>query len=198
MSEATIMFSNKCPSMEVSALKTIFVSGEKVYLRALERADLNEKYLGWLNDPVVNRYLESGIFPYTIDELEKFFEQVSGSREQVILAIADKKTDEHIGNIKLGPINWVHRKATLGILIGEKHCWGQGMATDATRLMVDYGFFRLNLRRIELGVHAEHDAAVHVYEKVGFKIEGRMREVLFHDGKYKDSLWMGLLRSEYE
>lgn len=180
------------------SLKTIFIPGEKVYLRALERADLNEKYLGWLNDPVVNRYLESGIFPYTIDELEKFFEQVSGSREQVILAIADKKTDEHIGNIKLGPINWVHRKATLGILIGEKHCWGQGMATDATRLMVEYGFFRLNLWRIELGVHAEHDAAVRVYEKVGFRIEGRMREVLFHDGKYKDSLWMGLLRSEYE
>jgi RimJ/RimL family protein N-acetyltransferase len=56
----------------------------------------------------------------------------------------------------------------------------------------------LNLHRIELGVFAEHKAAVRCYEKAGFKVEGRMREDLFHDGEYKDRIWMGLLRSEYK
>ena len=64
--------------------------------------------------------------------------------------------------------------------------------------MVEYGFFRLNLRRIELGVYAEHEAAVHSYEKVGFLVEGRFRESSFHEGQYKDGLWMALLRSEYK
>ena len=59
--------------------------------------------------------------------------------------------------------------------------------------MVEYGFDRLNLHRIDLGVFAEHKAAVRCYEKAGFKVEGRMREDLFQDGEYKDRLWMGLL-----
>jgi len=178
-------------------MKTPFILGTQIYLRPLEREDLNERYLGWLNDPEANRYLESGIFPYTKDELEKFYEQVTRSPDQIILAIVDKETDQHIGNVKLGPINWVHRKATFGILLGDKQFWGRGIGTEATRLMVEYGFFRLNLRRIELGVYAEHDAAVCSYEKVGFRVEGKFREDLFHEGQYKDCLWMGLLRSEY-
>jgi RimJ/RimL family protein N-acetyltransferase len=178
-------------------VKTPFIIGTQIYLRPLEREDLNERYLGWLNDPEVNRYLESGIFPSTKADLDKFYEQVTGSREQIVLAIVDKETDQHIGNVKLGPILWVHRKATFGILSGEKQLWGRGIGTEATRLMVEYGFFRLNLRKIELGVYSEYEAAVHSYEKVGFQVEGRLREGLFHEGQYKDCLLMGLLRSEY-
>jgi ribosomal-protein-alanine N-acetyltransferase len=178
-------------------VKIRFISGRQIYLMPLERSHLNEKYLGWLNDADTSRYLESGIFPNTMKELEQFYDQTAGSRDQVMLAVAEAETGEHIGNVKLGPINWTHRKATFGILIGEKRFWGRGIGTEATRLMIEYGFFRLNLRRIELGVNAEHDAAVRVYEKVGFKVEGRHRESLFCDGRYRDSLWMGILRSEY-
>lgn len=177
--------------------KTAFMVGSQVYLRPLERADLNERYLGWLNDPEVTRYMESGTFPTTMQDLENFYQEVTGSRSQVIFAIVDLKSDQHIGNVKLGPIHWVHRCATLGILIGDSKFWGKGIGVEATRLAVDYGFKRLNLRRIDLGVFADHEAAVHCYEKAGFKVEGRMREALFQRGDYKDRLWMGLLRSEY-
>ena len=177
--------------------KTVFMAGSQVYLRPLERTDLNERYLGWLNDPEVTRYMESGTFPTTAQDLDKFYQEVTGSRNQVILAIVDTKSDQHIGNVKLGPILWIHRHATFGILIGDKRFWGKGIGLEATRLMVEYGFNQLNLQRIDLGVFAEHEAAVRCYEKVGFKPEGRMREALFQGGEYKDRLWMGLLRSEY-
>jgi len=183
--------------MEERAMKTPFIVGSRIYLRPLEREDLNEKYLSWLNDPEVNRYLESGIFPYTGGKLEKFYEQVTESSNQAILAIIDKETEQHVGNVKLGPINWFHRKATFGMLIGEREFWGKGIGTEATRLMVEYGFYRLNLNRIDLGVYAEHEAAIHTYDKVGFQVEGRLRESSFHEGQYKDGLWMSLLRSEY-
>jgi RimJ/RimL family protein N-acetyltransferase len=179
-------------------MQTPFIVGDQIYLRPLERADLNERYLGWLNDPEVTRYMESGIFPYTQTELERFYEQSSGSQKQVILAIVDKQTDQHVGNVKLGPLDWLHRRATFGILLGDKQVWGRGIGTEATLLMVEYGFYRLNLRRIDLGVYAEHQAAVRIYEKIGFKVEGRFRQDLFHEGEYKDRLWMGLLRSEFE
>jgi RimJ/RimL family protein N-acetyltransferase len=178
--------------------KTSFAEGSLVLLRPLERADLNEHYLGWLNDPEVTRYTETGTFPTTAEDLENFYRSVTGSKNDVIFAIVDKKSGRHVGNVKLGPIHWLHRSAILGILIGEKEFWGKGIGLEATHLVVEYGFNRLNLHRIELGVFAEHKAAVRCYEKAGFKVEGRMREDLFHDGEYKDRIWMGLLRSEYK
>lgn len=177
-------------------MKTPYIIGGRIYLRPLEREDLNEKYLKWLNDPDVNRYLESGLFPSTRDGLEEFYKRTT-SHTEVILAIAEIESDEHIGNVKLGPINWIHRSATFGILIGEPRFWGRGIGTEATKLVIEYGFVRLNLRRIDLGVYACHEAAVRLYETVGFKIEGRFREDLFNNGDYVDRIWMGLLRSEY-
>jgi len=175
-----------------------YLRGSKVYLRPLERADLNETYLGWLNDHEVTRYLEAGAFPETMQDLEKFYQGVTGSRSEVIFAIADSKSHRHVGNVKLGPINWVHRRAMFGIMIGEKKFWGRGIGKEATRLVVEYGFQRLNLNRIGLGVLAAHEAAIRCYQAVGFKTEGRFREEMFSDGTYQDRLWMGMLRSEYK
>ncbi len=181
-----------------AAEKTPFLRGPKVYLRPLERADLTAAYLGWLNDAEVTRYTEIGSFPTTHQDLEKFYQGVTGSPTDVIFAIADRKSHRHIGNVKLGPINWLHRNATLGILIGDKASWGRGIGQEATRLTVEYAFERLNLNRVALGVFAEHEAAVRCYENVGFQVEGRFRQDLFRNGEYKDRLWMGLLRSEYK
>jgi len=177
---------------------TAFAEGSLVFLRPLERSDLNERYLDWLNDPEVTRYTETGRFPSTTEDLDNYYRSVTSSKNDVILAVVDRKSGKHIGNVKLGPIRWVHRAATFGILIGDKKSWGKGIGEDATRLMVEYGFYRLNLHRIDLGVFAEHEAAVRCYEKVGFKVEGRLREDLFQCGEFKDRLWMGLLQSEYK
>lgn len=179
------------------AKNAAIASGPHIHLRPLERTDLIETYVGWLNDPEVTRYTETGTFPTTAQDLERFHQEVTGSKSQVILAIIHTQSGRHIGNVKLGPIHWVYRSATFGILIGDKKFWGKGIGVEATRLMVEYGFYRLNLHRIDLGVYAEHESAVHAYEKVGFKVEGRLREDVFQGGEYKDRLWMGLLRSEY-
>ena len=173
------------------------VVGPSVYLRPLERADLNERYLGWLNDPEVARYLESRTSPYTMQRLVDFYESVIAAPHNLFSAIIEKQGNQHIGNVKLAPISLVHKRATFGLLIGDKNFWGRGVGTEVTHLTVQYGFNRLNLHRINLGVFADHTSAVRSYEKVGFKIEGRLRESAFHEGTFKDTLLMGLLRSEY-
>ena len=175
-----------------------FITGEKVYLRPLERDDLNEKYLGWLNDPEVNRYLETGLFPYTKNQLEQYYERLAGTTDKVILAVAEKGSDLHIGNVKLEPINWVHRTAVFGILIGDKSKWGKSYGTEATRLAVEYAFNRLNLRKVSLGVVADNTAAFKTYQKLGFVVEGTKRQEVFLCGDFVDVLWMGLLKEEYQ
>jgi RimJ/RimL family protein N-acetyltransferase len=116
----------------------------------------------------------------------------------VIFAIVESKSDRHIGNVKLGPINWLHRRTLFGIMIGDKDSWAKGVGEEVTRLMVEYAFFRLNLHRVGLVVFEEHQSAVRCYEKVGFKIEGCLRENMFQDGRYKNHVSMGLLRTEYK
>ena len=103
-----------------------FIAGSKVYLRAFSPEDLTEKYLSWLNDPGVTKYMESGIFPSTMRDLESFYERIAASRSDVLMAVIDKESREHTGNVKLGPIQWVHRSAIFGIMIGEKRFWGRG------------------------------------------------------------------------
>jgi [ribosomal protein S5]-alanine N-acetyltransferase len=180
------------------AAKNEFVSGSRIFLRPLEREDLNARYLEWLNDPEVTRYLETGVFPSTIQDLENFYSRVTSSSSDVILAVIDRKTNKHIGNVKLGPIDWVHRRSMFGIMIGDKGFWGKGVGEETTRLMMEYAFGRLNLHRVGLVVYEEHKAAVRCYQRVGFKIEGRLREQMFQDGQYKHHIWMGLLRSEFK
>jgi RimJ/RimL family protein N-acetyltransferase len=178
-------------------MKTPFLIGDKIYLRPLAREDLNDAYLSWLNDPEVNRYLESGIFPYTHEQLEQYYTSVTGTTGKAALAIIEKATDKHIGNVKLEPINWVARHTVFGILIGEKAAWGKGYGTEATRLTVEYAFYRLNLLKVSLGVIAENKAAIKVYERLGFVREGVKRLDAYIQGVYYDSWWMSLLRDEY-
>ena len=64
--------------------------------------------------------------------------------------------------------------------------------------MVDYGFRELGLHRISLGVYDFNPRAIHVYEKMGFKREGIMRDALYWDGEYVDEIMMSVLSHEWE
>lgn len=179
-------------------MRNAYLTGDSVYLRPLERADVNERYLSWLNDPEVNRFIDAAQFPQTIEKLERYVAAVEASPTDVMFAIVTKDDDRHIGNIKLGSIHWVHRHADLGLLIGEKAAWGRGHGVDATRLLLRYAFRHLNLHKVTLWVNTENPGAQRVYEKAGFVVEGRHRSHSFVDGRYLDSLSMGILREEWE
>ena len=174
-----------------------FITGEKLYLRGLERSDLEGEYFDWLNDREVTKFLESGGFPNTLEKMEEFYRNTALSNNNVIFAIIDKKKDKHIGNIKLGPINWITRIAPLGIMIGNKESWGKGYGTEAIRLVVHYAFKRLNLHKVIAGAAAIHQASIRAFQKAGFEIEGQAKSQFFLDGDYCDSLYLGLTREDF-
>lgn len=178
-------------------MKNPFLVGQRVYLRGLEREDLTGEYFQWLNDYEVTRYLQSGRTPNTSEAMEKYYLSMTNSPNDAIFAIIEKKTDRHIGNTKLGTIDWIHRIADFGLMIGARDCWGQGYGTEAARLILDYGFHRLNLHKIILGVAADHIAAIRSYEKAGFRREGLIAKLLYIDGDYKDEVIMGITHDEF-
>jgi RimJ/RimL family protein N-acetyltransferase len=152
----------------------------------------------WTDDPEVTRYLSRGTFPSSLEQMERDYDRHAGSHTEVELAIVDAAKHAHIGVTGLHAINWVARSAEFRILIGDKRCWGQGMGAEATQLIVAYGFERLNLNRVWLGVNQDNTRAVRAYERTGFRVEGVLRQEIYRDGRYSDAVRMSLLRGEYE
>jgi ribosomal-protein-alanine N-acetyltransferase len=174
-----------------------FIIGERIYLRGLERNDLTGNMFQWANDPEVTHYMFMGATPNTMERLQEEYEQLHGSKNDVIFAIVEREADTHIGNVGLYTINWIARSAELRIVVGEKQHWNKGYGTEATRLTLRYGFDKLNLNKVWLGVNAAHQGAVRAYEKAGFVHEGVLRQEIYRNGQYYDAARMSVLRGEF-
>lgn len=179
------------------AMPRSFLIGQKSYLRPLEESDIGEEYLRWLNDAEVTRYLETGKFPATVAHVQEYLRRFQGSKTDLIFAIIDRATDQHIGNVTLNRINWIHRTADTGLMIGRKDFWGRGYAFEAWSLVIDYAFQRLGLRRITAGAVVDNQASIKVLKKLGFQTEGTSRKELLVDGEYRDAVRFGLLKEEF-
>jgi ribosomal-protein-alanine N-acetyltransferase len=97
-----------------------FLIGQKLYLGALEGSDVCEEYIKWLNDTEVTRYMEIGKYPSTPETIRVFLERFQGSTTDIIFAIVDQKTDQPGGNVTFNRINWIHRTADTGLMIGHR------------------------------------------------------------------------------
>lgn len=173
-----------------------FLEGDKIYLRAIAKSDVNQNYLNWLNDKDTTRGLASGLFPSTLMELEQFVERAIHSKDVVMFAICDKTNDQHIGNIKIDHFDWVSRTCELGLLIGDKNYWGKGIGFEACHLTLSYAFQTLNIRKVILAVYENNPAAIGLYKKLGFQLEGSLRQHVYDDGQYYDKHFMGLFAEE--
>ena len=173
-----------------------FIQGDRLHLREVRPSDVNENYYRWMNDPEVICYLESRFYPNSTDALRDYVNQKIGDRDNVFLAIVLKEGERHIGNIKLGPINWIHRFADVGLLIGEKDCWSKGYATEAIRLVVDYAFGTLNLHKLTAGCYDVNTGSVRAFLKAGFTQEGIRKSHFYYNGRYLDEILLGIFRPE--
>lgn len=171
--------------------------GERILLRPVSRQDATLEYVSWLNDPETTRYMESGRRQESIESITEYIARYENREDVRFMAIVLKDRSRHVGNLKLEPINWTHRNAVLGIMIGDPRVRGKGIGTEAILLMLRYAFDDLKLHRISLGVTADNRPAIKCYQEVGFKEEGRCREAILRETGYIDSLCMAILADEF-
>jgi RimJ/RimL family protein N-acetyltransferase len=187
------------------------LQGKRVRLRPIERSDLS-RFVKWLSDPEVLDGL-SLYLPISEAQEERWFEdnlarppaeQVWAVEAQIsaagagLLPSASEPGWTLIGSCGFNELDWRNHSAECGIVIGDKAQWGKGYGTDAMLTLLGLGFGELNLHRIMLRVYADNARAIRSYEKAGFKEEGRLRESDFHNGRYRDTVLMAILRSEWE
>lgn len=185
-----------------------FIRGDKCELRVLDHEDEDqaEAFTKAVNAGLTTKHLFTGSIPMrTKDYAAKWAaEKKAGDILFGIWACRDgcKPSDcphalVFIGTCGLHSHRDIYRSWEFRILIFDPRWIGKGIGEEATRLTVDYGFKRLNAHRIWLGVNEQNKGAVRCYEKVGFRLEGVLRDEIFVFGKYVNALRMGILEGEW-
>jgi len=178
--------------------KIVFLQGKSFFLRPIEQSDLTREYVQWLNDEEICRYNSHATFPYTMEKMNDYFASLhASSNTNIVLAIIDNESNNHIGNACLQSIDWISRSAEFAILLGDRNFWGKGLATDVAALLYDYGFTRLNLHRIHLGTSSKNIGMQKIAQKLRMTQEGVRREAMYKNGSYVDIIEYGVLKSEF-
>lgn len=172
--------------------------GSLVRLRLVTMRDCTDRYVAWLNDPLVTRYLETRWSSQTLPTIREFVRQQRAREDTYLLAIIERATGSHVGNLKVGPIEPHHAYADVSYFIGERRAWGLGLATDAIRVSISIGFERLGLHRLQAGVYSNNEPSARALVSAGFRLEGALRSQLLGPEGREDHLWFGLLRTEWD
>lgn len=163
-------------------------------IRKLLKADLAERVL-WMNNPAVYKTMHF-VPPITLDKTIDWFEKNQSNSSRIDFAFENEK-GQLVAMGGLTAIDYTVRKAEFYVFVNPKF-QRQGIGSESTRLICEYGFDVLNLHKIYLFTNASNIGAKKTYEKVGFKLEGTHRDEMIANEKYDDRLYYGLLASEFK
>jgi len=186
--------------MPPRVFRRIFLKRSEIALSKLTPADA-EWLETWINDPTTTRWMATGRVPTTLEQVAFQIMQWQEPRDWAFAVLISDQLNvdgqfQAIGSVGLYDVDWLTRKAEFRILLGAPHT-GKGYGTEATKLILDFAFSRLGLHRIWLGVTDANIGAVKCYERCGFSREGILRDDLFRDGQFYDSIRMAILETEW-
>jgi RimJ/RimL family protein N-acetyltransferase len=177
-----------------SQMQNPFLVSERLYLRPLEPAQDYHAYSTWLNDEEVRRFFS--VYPTSDTRGRERLDNLYKDFKHIIFGVVLKSDNTLIGLVGLKDIHLLNQSAEFYNII-DRSAWGKGYGTEATKLMIHYGFMELNLNRIQTQDMDENIGGWRADEKAGFKYEGTMREVIPRFGKFHDVRIYSMLRREY-
>lgn len=174
------------------------LTGARVRFRGLRESDL-EQLIRWRSDPALDVLQSSSIDPPAEQQVRDHLRShASGpaTRNRRGFAVETLEAPSRlIGFVTLSDIEPQHRSAGFAIAL-DPDSGGHGYGVDAARTMVRYGFREVGLRRVWLHVWAYNERAIRTYRKAGFVEEGRLRDAVFHDGRWHDQLVMSAIATD--
>ncbi len=164
--------------------------GEQVRLRPFRRTDL-PRVIAWRGDEELRRGALWGDAPFGRREALRWLRAVSDGVDpsSVTLAVELRGSTRLVGLTTLTRIDRRHGTAYFGVVIGEKDCWGRGIAHETLRLMLRRAV-ALGLRKVLLEVAGDNLRAITLYQRSGFATEGVLRRQLPRGSDFVDVLIM--------
>ena len=187
---------------DAQAYATSVLSGRLTRLRGLRERDLPD-LVRWRQSVPVDILQSDSVNPMSDERARALMVDIAGNLGQTdthrgFCVETIPEGDEParlLGVVSLGQMTRQHRSAVFAIALDPDQ-GGKGYGQDATRTMIRYGFRELGLHRIELHVWSYNARALATYRKSGFVEEGRLRDVVFHDGRWHDEHIMSVLSTD--
>jgi len=176
----------------------MILTTERLVLREFVEDDW-PAVLTYQQDPRYLRFYEwTGRTPEEVRAFVGMFvaQRQATPRTEFQLAITTRTTGCLIGNCGIRMKKAGAREADFGYELDPGH-WGQGYATEAARAVVGWGFSELHLHRVSAWCIAENLGSVRVLEKLGMRLEGRLRDKEYFKGRWWDVLLYALLEEEW-
>ena len=175
----------------------VVLETERFHLRSLEEADASARYLGWLVDPEVTRFMNARHDEASIESLRAFIRR-HDNRRSFLLGIFDREDGQHIGNCS-AECKLDDRTAQLGVLIGERSYWGRGRnaVAEARTAFLDFLFGPLEMEKAFGPVYARNIPAIFNYKLLGFELEATLRSHVVCQGERMDVLVFAMFRDAW-
>jgi diamine N-acetyltransferase len=167
------------------------IHGVQVLLRPVEERDYPLIHT-WQNDPEV-WWLMDYEGPFSLEDIAESEQRAREEGHPYMIEVDGTS----IGRIGLNAFRRRDRICSLYVFIGERSAWEKGHGTDAIAALVDEAFDRYDLSRVELWSLADNERAIHVYEKSGFALDGRLPARSWKDGAWVDRVVMSVTREGF-
>jgi RimJ/RimL family protein N-acetyltransferase len=173
------------------------IRGNYTGLRAVEFSDL-EKMRNWRNHPEFRKNFREHR-ELNLQNQSDWFIRTSANSGDFMFIIIDLETNEEIGACGLLYTNWIIRSSDFSFYIGKDLMYiDEKYALDAAKSLIDYGFNDLNLNKIWMELYEFDEKKMNFFQNyLGFRIDGKLRQNAFSEGKYWDSYIISLLSSEF-
>jgi len=155
----------------ISKIKT------EIRLKEITLSDVNKTYQKWMNDSEIFRFSKQSNKKHSLRQIKEFVLNKKKSKSEFLykILIYENKKNKHMGNIKLGPINFENKTADISYFIGEKNYWGQGITTKAIEMMISLAKKKFKLKKLQAGHWEKNIASKKVLLKNKFKLEGILK-----------------------
>ena len=164
-----------------------------IFLKKLDINDYSINYLNWMNDKKVVEFTEQRYSKHNKKDILDFIKSKKNSKKEIVFGIFLKVKSKkiHIGNIKLGPIDFIHKNALISYFIGEKKYWGKNITTMAIKKLIIIAKKKYKLKKIYAGFYSNNIGSKKVLEKNGFKKEAHFKNQLIYKNKRIDHIYYG-------
>lgn len=159
------------------------IIGSKVILEPFNFKFVSENYLSWMNDKETTKFIDKAKSNTSISDLNSFARKMINSKSDFFFAILLKKNLLHIGNVRLGPVNFKLMKSNFGIMIGHHKYRGRGMGTEVLNLIKKFSFNHLKLNQLNFLSVRDNIPATQLYEKTGFILNNDVNKTITKNGK---------------
>ena len=169
------------------------VVNDNIFIRIISSKDVSLRYLNWLKNYEIMKFTEQNKKKHTIKLTKVFVEEKLISNCDLLFGIFFK--NEHIGNTKLGPIDWQKKEAQISFFLGEKSFWGQGIMPKVINTILSYAFKSLKLLEVKAGYEKKNLASAKVFKKCRFKLvkaenkpildSDKLRTIIYVNKKFK-------------